>query len=153
MIDPSNPAQFQIAVTARALVTQDDRLLLVSNDGRIWYTPGGRLQAGESLKDCIRREVYEETGLHVTPGDLIHVFEYWEAEHQRHKVECYFGASLDAGEISEDWEDIDGPVSHIKFFSKADMDNGALVYPEFLRNGRWSAATSSSSEVYLGFER
>ena len=60
---------------------------------------------------------------------------------------------LDVGEIRQDWEDIDGPVSHIKVFEKADMENGALVYPEFLRDGRWSPGSASPSDVYLGFER
>ncbi len=33
-----------------------------------WDLPGGRLAPGESIDDALRREVYEETGVHVAPG-------------------------------------------------------------------------------------
>ena len=50
-------------MAARGIVSRGggDRLL-VSDDGRTWYTPGGRLVPGESLKDCVVREVHEEAG-------------------------------------------------------------------------------------------
>lgn len=59
-----------------ALVHDDDqRLLLVrrANEpgaGR-WSVPGGRLEAGESDAQAVRREAMEETGLHVTVGLLV----------------------------------------------------------------------------------
>lgn len=147
----TTPEEFQVQVTARALVTKGDDLLLVSNDGRIWYTPGGRLQPGESLHDCIRREVHEETGLQVSTGDLVHVFEYWEAKHHRHKVECYFHATLESGQLDHGWADLDGPVEHMRFFSPQDMQAEKHIYPNFLRKGHWRAA--AGTDVYMGFER
>lgn len=139
----------QIQVTARALVTKGDDLLLVSNDGRIWYSPGGRLQPAESLRDCIRREVYEETGLHVTAGELVHVFEYWEEKHHRHKVECYFLARLESGELDPDWADLDGPVERMRFFTPQQMQTEEHIYPQFLKKGRWR----TGKDIYMGFER
>lgn len=59
-----------------ALVHDDDqRLLLVRRAhepgaGR-WSVPGGRLEAGESDAQAVRREALEETGLHVTVGLLV----------------------------------------------------------------------------------
>ena len=38
-----------------------------------WHIPGGRLEAGESLADCCRREVREETGLLIEPGPVLAV--------------------------------------------------------------------------------
>ena len=45
-----------------------DRVLLAyhETDGQ-WVLPGGTLQPGESLRDGLRREVREETGLEVKP--------------------------------------------------------------------------------------
>lgn len=56
-----------------ALVQDDDGRLLVvrrANDpGRgQWSVPGGRVEADESDQDAVRREVLEETGLHVQVG-------------------------------------------------------------------------------------
>lgn len=48
-----------------AVVHNDDRVLLVRQDGR-WYLPGGIHEPGESLEAGARREVHEETGLEVS---------------------------------------------------------------------------------------
>ena len=50
----------------------DGRLLVVRRArepgaGR-WSVPGGRVEAGESDQEAVRREALEETGLHVTVG-------------------------------------------------------------------------------------
>src|SRR3977135_3854882 len=121
-----------IAVAARGLVTRGGGdLLLVSDDGATWYTPGGRLAAGESLKDCVVREVYEETGLKVEVGNLVYVSEFWEHEFNRHKVECFFLATREAGQLAGGWKDLDGLVEHMRFFTEEEWR--VSVYPEFLR--------------------
>ena len=56
-----------------ALVHDDEGRLLVVRRGRApgagrWSVPGGRVEAGESDEQALRREVLEETGLHVTVG-------------------------------------------------------------------------------------
>lgn len=50
----------------------EGRLLLIQrghepHQGR-WSLPGGRIEAGESPEEAVVREVFEETGLMVTPG-------------------------------------------------------------------------------------
>jgi 8-oxo-dGTP diphosphatase len=40
-----------------------------------WSVPGGMLELGEKLRDGVGREVLEETGLHVEPGDVLDVFD------------------------------------------------------------------------------
>jgi ADP-ribose pyrophosphatase YjhB (NUDIX family) len=56
-----------------ALVHDDDGRLLVVLRGREpgagrWSVPGGRVEPGETDEQAVRREVLEETGLHVTVG-------------------------------------------------------------------------------------
>ena len=36
-----------------------------------WGIPGGGLQPGETLEECLRREVWEETGMKVRVGPLL----------------------------------------------------------------------------------
>lgn len=51
-------------------VIRDDHILLIKQlehaSGReYWLLPGGRIEPGETDEDCVRRELLEETGLHV----------------------------------------------------------------------------------------
>lgn len=53
------------------MVTHRGRLLLAQHRGRshaFWSTLAGFVEPGESLEDCVRRELHEETGL--TAGEL-----------------------------------------------------------------------------------
>lgn len=64
-------------IVVLSLIELDGRILLIqeakaSCAGK-WFLPGGRLEQGESLADCARREVREEAGLDVEPLGLLYV--------------------------------------------------------------------------------
>jgi 8-oxo-dGTP diphosphatase len=40
-----------------------------------WSIPGGLVKVGETLKDAVIREAFEETGLQVEPYDLVELLE------------------------------------------------------------------------------
>jgi 8-oxo-dGTP diphosphatase len=66
-------------VAVGAIAVRDGGLLMVKRRREpaagLWTVPGGHLEAGEYLTDAVRREVAEETGLEVTVGDLVGIFE------------------------------------------------------------------------------
>jgi 8-oxo-dGTP pyrophosphatase MutT (NUDIX family) len=64
-------------MTAEAVIFDSSgRVLLVKQGqpGRGWELPGGKVKKRESLPDAVCREVLEETGVQVTPQQLLGVF-------------------------------------------------------------------------------
>ncbi len=58
-------------VAASALVRNDaGEILLVRTHRRGWEVPGGQVELGETLIDGLKREVYEESGVHAEIGRL-----------------------------------------------------------------------------------
>ncbi len=61
MDDQTNNSFFQVSV--KGLFFKDDKILMIQEDNGEWELPGGRIQKGEDLIDCLKREILEETGL------------------------------------------------------------------------------------------
>jgi len=61
---------------AGAIIRDDEGrvLLIYRGDGRGWSLPGGMMEPGERIADCIVREVREETGLEVEPVRIVGVY-------------------------------------------------------------------------------
>lgn len=60
---------------AGVVVDDEDRVLVICRrDNGRWEAPGGVLELDESFEDGVRREVFEETGLHVEVQQLTGVY-------------------------------------------------------------------------------
>jgi 8-oxo-dGTP diphosphatase len=135
-----------LRLAGRAVIVLNKKLLLVSNDESYWYLPGGRIDPGENLKACIKREVFEECGLEVVPHDLWKLTEFFDLEGRihsepTHKVECLFWASIEKGELDPHWVDSDKSVRFRRYFSLEEL-KGISIFPEFLLEGDWLSKSS-----------
>ena len=68
----------QIGVGA-VVFNRDGEVLLVKRKNEpsknMWTIPGGKLMAGETLKQTAEREIFEETGVEIEAGEIIYTFE------------------------------------------------------------------------------
>ena len=71
---PENPI-----VGIGAVIVKGNKVLLIKRAGDpgrgLWSIPGGLVELGEKIKDAVRREVKEETGLDVRVGEIADVTE------------------------------------------------------------------------------
>jgi 8-oxo-dGTP pyrophosphatase MutT (NUDIX family) len=91
-------------IAAYALLTrgsgdaQEVLLTRMSDRTRItglWTLPGGGIDHGEDPRDAVRREVYEETGLHVEPDGVLDVHStHFTGARADGLVEDYHGVHL-----------------------------------------------------------
>jgi 8-oxo-dGTP diphosphatase len=70
-----------------AVIVHEGRVVLIKRGkpplyGR-WVVPGGTVELGETLEEAIVREVEEETGLVVTPREVLTVFDRIERDGER----------------------------------------------------------------------
>ena len=59
-------------VSAKAVIIQNGRVLLILKPNGRWDLPGGRLEFGESPQETVAREAQEELGLPVAVERLLH---------------------------------------------------------------------------------
>jgi A/G-specific adenine glycosylase len=92
---------------AAGMIWRGDRLLLAQRPaggmlGGLWEFPGGKQEPGETLEACLRREIREELGLHITVGPevvsvehaythfriTLHAFSAWSGRGTPRALEC-----------------------------------------------------------------
>lgn len=130
----------QFRITARGIIIENEQILFVSDEGKYWYTPGGRLEPDESMEACVEREIFEETGLVVKAGPLLFVQECLDIKDSTHKIHFYFLTSVQTGTVSEHWFDTGGSVKYRQFFSPSDIKNDTHIVPRFLMALEWDEA-------------
>jgi 8-oxo-dGTP diphosphatase len=84
------------------LLVEDDSILLAQilspvTKSLVWIPPGGGLQFGETMGECLRREFHEETNLQIEIRNLIHINEL--VADPFHALELFFEVERQSGEI------------------------------------------------------
>lgn len=83
-------------------ITNENRVLLVKQyrkaiEKALWELPAGKLEQGESPRECAIRELKEETGYSTSNVKLIHKF-YTSAGFSNQKIYIYLAKELVKGE-------------------------------------------------------
>ena len=70
----------KINIRVRAIILDDDKLLVVkhAHDPSFAALPGGHLEWGENIKECLAREIMEELGVKPEIGRLLYINNFIE---------------------------------------------------------------------------
>jgi 8-oxo-dGTP diphosphatase len=106
-------ATLMVPAAAGIVFDRAGRVLLIRRgDGRGWSLPGGMMEPGETIVECLVREVWEETGLEVEPARLVGVYSDPAYTHitypngdQVHFVSATFQCRVTGGELRADGEE------------------------------------------------
>jgi 8-oxo-dGTP diphosphatase len=100
--------------TALAAVKNKKVIMVRETDNQeVFYMLGGTIEPGESVEDCLRREVAEEISTNITPGTLKYLSEFQDVAHGRLNtlvnIKLYFGKLEGAPKPSAE-------IAEIKYF-------------------------------------
>jgi 8-oxo-dGTP diphosphatase len=94
----------RLRVRVCGVCVEEDKILILNHagilpDGDFWCPPGGGLQFGETLHQCLIREFLEETNSDVSIGKLLFINEF--IENSLHAIEFFFEVKLLSNEVKK----------------------------------------------------
>jgi 8-oxo-dGTP pyrophosphatase MutT (NUDIX family) len=98
-----------LRLAAYAIMVRDGRILLVQmkSTGK-YHLPGGGIEAGEHIEECLQRELFEETDLEIQVGPLAffdEIFFYFNPSGRAyHGLHFIFFCQLKSAPPAGDWE-------------------------------------------------
>jgi ADP-ribose pyrophosphatase YjhB (NUDIX family) len=104
-----------IVISSSVFITKNKKVLLVrENKIDKWGLPGGKLELGETLRECAARECREEAGIDVEIKNLIFVSQKPNSSEGNNVVRFVYSAKI-IGEIPE-------KEMTYKFFSREEFE-------------------------------
>lgn len=130
----------KMRVICRAIVLDErqENILLVRNrDADFWYPPGGGWETGESLTDCVIREILEETGLEATLDRFLYLQEFSPNSMEVYLEMFWLAYPKSGSNLPQVHSDHGGIVTESRWFSKTDLVS-LKVFPERIKHQIWN---------------
>ena len=130
LLDMKREFPEQPIIGVGAIIVEDSRVLLVKRAhppiAGQWSIPGGALEVGELVREAAVREVQEETGLIVEPGELLGVFDRvlrdLEQRVQYHYVLIDFFCRVAGGELRAASD-----ATEVRWFTDSELEGLGLA--------------------------
>ncbi|MBL7092770.1 (deoxy)nucleoside triphosphate pyrophosphohydrolase [candidate division KSB1 bacterium] len=92
--------------------------------GGLWEFPGGKQEVGETLEECLVREIFEELNLHITIKKHLFNVEhsYKEAKITLHLFQCQLDVGIPECKDVQNWRWVDFSTVKNFEFTAADED-------------------------------
>jgi 8-oxo-dGTP pyrophosphatase MutT (NUDIX family) len=145
----------RFTVRAAGVCVRDNHVLLQTEERMdFWVLPGGRCEMGEQTAHTVQREMWEETGLDVTVGNLLWVMEnFFEYEGKAfHEIAFYYQMtlpeSLPPPQVQPEFTGAEGdkPLA-FRWFPLADVESLRL-FPAYFRHALRELPTSPVHVVH-----
>ncbi|MBI2436602.1 MAG: NUDIX hydrolase [Candidatus Magasanikbacteria bacterium] len=139
-------------IRTTGILIERDKILLLDqnvNKERTWSLPGGTLENGETLEECMIREMKEETGLDVSVGKLLYICDL--IVDQTHVVHISFLVKKIGGTLGNISENLDTqkirkvdmvPISKLEAFGFSKKFK-KLVENRFPKSGTYMGSKSN----------
>ncbi|WP_042201646.1 NUDIX domain-containing protein [Paenibacillus camerounensis] len=123
-----------LMVPSVAAVIRNDAggILFIRKGGeQLWGLPAGAVEPGETPSRAIRREVFEETGLMVTPLEISGVFggEKYTYEYSNGDRVEYTVTVFECAIVKGTLRSMDGECEELRFFGEEELPQTAIPYP------------------------
>lgn len=86
----------EIVIRTKALMINNNNIIL-GNENNIFQFPGGHLEEKETLEECLKREILEETGIEIENDEIKRPFmkvtfknKDWPEKGKNRKAEIYY---------------------------------------------------------------
>jgi 8-oxo-dGTP diphosphatase len=97
----------QLRVRVCGICVQDGKILLINHagmneSGEFWSPPGGGLEFGETIENCLKREFLEETNTIISIGKFLTIREFLKPP--LHAIELFYEVKIESGEVKKGFD-------------------------------------------------
>ena len=97
----------QLRIRICGICIENHKILLINHSGmnesnEFWSAPGGGLQFGETIEECLKREFLEETTTTISVGKFLTISEYIKIP--LHAIELFYEVKIESGEVKKGYD-------------------------------------------------